>query len=119
VEDMISMQVNDALQVLDVKYVVTPTVSGKTPRHVSRFRPDRWILAFSRYSDTCEELALQYAVHPTFVGDEVEDWEPKVTEALKRSGAVGPGDLIILTQGQPSGRGRPGGTNLLKFIDIE
>ena len=42
VEDMISIQVNDALQVLPVKYVVTPTVSGKTAQNVSRFRPDRW-----------------------------------------------------------------------------
>ncbi|TGC11579.1 pyruvate kinase [Methanolobus halotolerans] len=119
VEDMISMQVNDALQILDVKYVVTPTVSGKTPRNISRFRPDRWILAFSRYPETCEQLSLQYAVYPTFVRDDVEYWEIMVTESLKKSGAVGSGDLIILTQGQPSGRGRPGGTNLLKFIHID
>jgi len=119
VEDMISMQVNDALQVLEIKYVVTPTVSGKTPRNISRFRPDCWILAFSRYPETCEQLALQYAVYPTFVEHDVDDWEALATGHLKRSGIVGTGDMIILTQGQPSGRGRPGGTNLLKFIDIE
>lgn len=119
VEDMISMQVNDALQVLPVRYVVTPTVSGKTARNVSRFRPDRWILAFSRNPQTCEQLALQYAVHPTYVRELKGDWETMVIDHLRKSGAVGPGDMFILTQGQPSGRGRPGGTNLLKFIDIE
>lgn len=119
VEDMISMQVNDALQVLPVRYVVTPTVSGKTARNVSRFRPDRWILAFSRNPHTCEQLALQYAVHPTFVPELKGDWENMVIDHLKKSGAAGPGDMFILTQGQPSGRGRPGGTNLLKFIHVE
>jgi pyruvate kinase len=119
VEDMISMQVNDALQVLPVRYVVTPTVSGKTARNVSRFRPDKWILAFSRNSQTCEQLALQYAVHPTFVSELKDDWEIMVIDYLKKSGAAGVGDMFILTQGQPSGRGRPGGTNLLKFIHVE
>jgi pyruvate kinase len=119
VEDMISMQVNDALQVLPVRYVVTPTVSGKTARNVSRFRPDKWILAFSRNSQTCEQLALQYAVHPTFVSELKDDWEIMVIDYLKKSGAAGVGDMFILTQGQPSGRGRPGGTNMLKFIHVE
>ncbi|AFV23250.1 pyruvate kinase [Methanolobus psychrophilus R15] len=119
VDDMISMQVNDALQVLPVRYVVTPTVSGKTARNVSRFRPDKWILAFSRNSQTCEQLALQYAVHPTFVSELRDDWEITVIDYLKKSGATGAGDMFILTQGQPSGRGRPGGTNMLKFIHVE
>lgn len=119
VEDMISMQVNDALQNLPVKYVVTPTVSGKTPRNVSRFRPDRWILAFSRYPKTCEELAIQYAVHPTCVREDVGDWEIIVTDTLKKCEIANSGDMIILTQGQPSGHGHPGGTNLLKFITLK
>ncbi|MBN2109850.1 MAG: pyruvate kinase [Methanosarcinaceae archaeon] len=119
VEDVISMQVNDALQNLPVKYVVTPTVSGKTPRNISRFRPDRWILAFSRYPEICEQLALQYAVHPTYVREHVDDWEVTVTDTLKKWGFVDPGDMIILTQGQPGGQGHPGGTNLLKFITIQ
>ncbi|WP_406658048.1 pyruvate kinase [Methanolobus sp. ZRKC2] len=119
VEDMISIQVNDALQNLPIKCVVTPTVSGKTPRNISRFRPDRWILAFSRYPETCEQLGLQYAVYPTFVREHVDDWESKVTGFLKNSGVVIKGDMIILTRGQPSGRGHAGGTNLLKFIEVE
>lgn len=119
VEEVIAMQVSDALQVLPVKYVVTPTVSGKTARGVSRFRPDRWILAFSRNSNVCEQLALQYAVHPTHIQEPGNDWEITVIEYLKNKNAVIPGDMFILTQGQPSGYGRPGGTNLLKFIYID
>ncbi|WP_407355703.1 pyruvate kinase [Methanolobus sp. WCC5] len=119
VEDMISIQVNDALRNLPVRYVITPTVSGKTPRYISRFRPDVWILAFSRYSLTCEQLAMQYAVYPIPVHHKVYEWEETAMDVLKRSGRVAEGDMLILTQGQTSGHGKPGGTNLLKFIEVK
>ncbi len=119
VEDMISIQVNDAIRILPVRYVITPTVSGKTPRHISRFRPDVWILAFSRYPLTCEHLAMQYAVYPVPVDHKVYDWEKTVIDKLKDSDVVHKGDMLILTQGQSSGHGKPGGTNLLKFIEVK
>ncbi|WP_292471242.1 pyruvate kinase [Methanolobus sp.] len=119
VEDMISIQVNDALRNLPVKYVITPTVSGKTPRHISRFRPGVWILAFSRYPLTCEQLAMQYAVYPVLARQKVEDWEESVMDALTKSDMIGAGDMLILTQGQSTGYGKPGGTNLLKFIEVK
>jgi pyruvate kinase len=40
-------------------------------------------------------------------------------DVLKRSGRVAEGDMLILTQGQTSGHGKPGGTNLLKFIEVK
>ncbi|WP_340820602.1 pyruvate kinase [Methanolobus sp. WCC4] len=119
VEDMISIQVNDALRSLPINYVMTPTVSGKTPRHISRFRPDVWILAFSRYTLTCEQLAMQYAVYPVLVKQKVSDWEVTAMDVLEKADLVGSGDMVILTQGQASGHGRPGGTNLLKFIEVK
>ncbi len=119
VEDMISIQVNDALRSLSVRYVITPTVSGKTPRHISRFRPDIWILAFSRYPLTCEQLAIQYAVYPVLTRQKVDDWEETVMDALNKASIVDSGDMVILTQGQVSGHGKPGGTNLLKFIEVK
>lgn len=119
VEDMISIQVNDALRSLPVRYVITPTVSGKTPRHISRFRPDIWILGFSRYPLTCEQLAMQYAVYPVLTRQKVDDWEETVMDALEKASIVDSGDMIILTQGQVSGHGKPGGTNLLKFIEVK
>ena len=119
VEDMISIQVNDALWTLPVKYVVTPTVSGKTPRNISRFRPKTWIFAFSRYPRTCERLALQYAVYPIYMDGKVEDWECTSVDVLKKMEVVGKGDMVILTQGQSTGHGKPGGTNVLKFLEIK
>ena len=119
VEDMISMQVNDALWSLPIKFVVTPTVSGKTPRSISRFRPDKWIFAFSRYPETCERLALQYAVYPIYVDVDVENWECNSVDFLKDMGVAQKGDMVILTRGQSTGHGRAGGTNMLKFLEIK
>ncbi|SFM83117.1 pyruvate kinase [Methanolobus profundi] len=119
VEDMISIQVNDALRSLPVHFVITPTVSGETPRHISRFRPDVWVLAFSRYPLTCEQLAMQYAVHPVLASEKVDDWEEMTMDLLETSNMIESGDLLILTQGQVSGHGKPGGTNLLKFIEVK
>jgi pyruvate kinase len=49
IDDIISMQINEALQQLPIKYVLIPTASGETCRRVSRFRPDVWVIGFSRY----------------------------------------------------------------------
>lgn len=119
IEDVISIQINDALRSLPIRYVITPTVSGKTPRSISRFRPSVWILAFSRNSFTCENLALQYAVYPVYVILKLYDWEEAVIDSLERFGNLVPGDLVVLTQGQPTGKGIKGGTNLLKFIQVK
>jgi pyruvate kinase len=119
IEDVISIQVNEALRSLPVRYVITPTVSGKTSRLISRFRPNVWILAFSRNSLTCEQLTLQYAVYPVFVILKVHEWEATIMDSLKRLGNIEPGDLVLLTQGQVPGGGRSGGTNFLKFIVAE
>lgn len=119
IADVISIQVNDALRSLPVRYVITPTVSGKTSRLISRFRPNVWILAFSRNPLTCEQLALQYAVFPVFVLLKVHEWEDTIMDSLKRLGSIDRGDLVILTQGQSPGQGKSGGTNFLKFIVAE
>ncbi|ADI74385.1 pyruvate kinase [Methanohalobium evestigatum Z-7303] len=116
VDDVISLQVNDALQKLPIKYVVTPTVSGESSRHISRFKSGTWILAFSRYLNTGRNLAFSYGVYPIYVGNKTDSWETIVVEKLKQWELVRNGDYIVLTQGQSPGK--PGGTNLLKIISI-
>lgn len=116
VDDVISLQVNDALLKLPIKYVITPTVSGETSRHISRFKSDTWILAFSRYLKTSRNLALSYGVYPIYIESKTDNWENIAVEKLKQWEMARKGDFIILTQGQSPGK--PGGTNLLKIISI-
>jgi pyruvate kinase len=119
IDDIIALQINEALQQLPIKYVLIPTASGETCRRISRFRPDTWIIGFSRYPSTCNRLAFQYGVHPIFVEGKVTDWEDTAFEKLKQYGIYAPGELVIMTQGQTVGHGKKGGTNLLKFIQLE
>lgn len=119
IDDMISLQINEALQQLPIKYVITPTISGETPRHISRFRPDTWIIALSRNSQTITQLAFQYAVHPIYINTPVENWENVALDKLKEHELYSPGDILILTQGQTASEGKKGGTNLLKFIELQ
>lgn len=116
VDDVISLQVNDALNKIPIKYVITPTVSGESSRHISRFKSDTWILAFSRYLKTSRNLALSYGVYSIYVESKTDSWENTAVEKLKQWELVRNGDFIILTQGQSPGK--PGGTNLLKIISI-
>ncbi|WP_370575072.1 pyruvate kinase [Methanomethylovorans sp.] len=119
IDDIISLQINEALQQLPIKQVLVPTVSGETCRHISRFRPDAWIIGFSRYLHTCNRLAFQYGVIPIFVEGQVTDWEYTAFAKLRQYAIYAPGELVIITQGQTAGHGKQGGTNLLKFIRLE
>lgn len=113
ISDVISLQVYDAIRKLSIEFVVTPTYSGATPRRISRFKPENWIIAMSHLELTCEQLAYSYGVYPLHVSDNSEDLEKKVLGALLSRGIGKSGDTIVLTQGYS------GGTNLLKIIEIE
>ncbi len=116
VEDVISLQVHQACQRLPLKYIVTPTYSGATPRRVSRFKPDKWIIAMSHFACPSHHLAYSYGVYPIHVTGDFEDWEEVAIKTMKDYGLGGRGDLIVLTQGRPSGK--TGETNILKIIPI-
>lgn len=117
IDEVITLQVHEALQKLPVAAVLTPTRSGATTRRVSRFKPETWILAFSRVPRTCDFLSLSYGVYPVNVKETKEGWEKKATEKAKELGFVKSGEVVIFTQG-PS-LGKPGGTNMLKILTLE
>lgn len=117
IDEVITLQVHEALQKLPVAAVLTPTRSGATPRRISRFKPETWILAFSRVPRTCDFLSLSYGVYPVNVKETKEGWEKKATEKAKELGFVKSGEVVIFTQG-PS-LGKPGGTNMLKILTLE
>lgn len=117
VDEVIALQVHEALQNLPVATILTPTRSGATPRRISRFKPDPWILAFSRFPRTCSFLSLSYGVYPVFVKDGIENWEIESTKRTKEMGFANSGDIVVFTQGPSSGK--PGGTNMLKILTLD
>jgi pyruvate kinase len=98
VEDVLSFNVVEAVRALDVRCIVTPTQNGNTPRRISRFKPDCWILAFSRSEETQRFLDLSSGVFPIFMGSD-EDYSPEgIMKFIGESGLAGEDDKIIVTE---------------------
>jgi len=116
VNDVVSLNVIQALDALGIRYVLTPTRTGTTPRSISRFKPEAWILAFTRNPETFRFLAFSWGVYPFLVEGEKEHWHEAILELIRDSGLVTPGERVILTEGIfPAGRG----TNSLVILTLE
>jgi pyruvate kinase len=117
VEDVVSLNVIDAVRALRPRYILTPTHTGRTPRRISRFRPDRWILAFTRDPAVQHFLTFTYGCCPFLVTTERTDWHDMIFDAVRVLGMAEPGDLVILTEGVAPGP--VGSTNSLRIVRIE
>lgn len=116
VEDVVSHSVIEAARALNARLIITPTHTGSTPRRISRFKPDSWILSFGSDKDTYQFLAFSYGVHPFLIKNNLKGWHEKIGKFIKDSGLVQKGDRMILTEGISPGR--PGGTVSLKIIRV-
>ena len=117
VEDVVSLNVIDAVRALGPRFILTPTHTGRTPRRISRFRPERWILAFTRDPAVQRFLTFSYGCCPFLIETEHEDWHDLIFHAVRSLGLAVPGDLVILTEGVAPGP--VGTTNSLRIVTIE
>lgn len=114
VRDLISLTINFSVEILQPSVVMTPTLSGSTPRGISRFRHKAWIVGVSPNEATCQSLQFSYGVFPVFETKKPENWEIYVRDWMKQYGMEG--DIVILTQG--TGTAGSGGTNQLEILDL-
>ena len=101
----------DIAEELDAAVIAVPTQSGSTARQVSRFRPQRPIVAASPEQHVLQQLALEWGVVPVVRddADSIEDLWRRVADAVRDSGLAEPGDRVVLTGGTIINR--PGTTN--------
>ncbi len=104
VNDVVSLNVIEALDALGIRFVLTPTRSGSTPRSISRFKPDAWILAFTRNPGTLKFLAFSYGVCPFLIRSEKEYWHGAILDSIRDSGLIRSGERVVLTEGVSPGR---------------
>jgi len=116
VTDIISLNVVEAAETLQVRYILTPTASGNTARRISRFKPECWILAFSRQKDTCQFLNLSSGVYPFFMANKSQSWHTPILDFIHDAGLVKKNEKVILTQRRFSKK--PGGTDSFGIITI-
>ncbi len=112
--DLISLTINYSINKLEPSLLITPTLSGSTPRRICRFRPPVWIIAVSPNESTCQGLQFSYGVYPVLEPEKPENWEIYARQLRQKCEIEG--ELVLLTQG--SGAGGVGGTNKLEIIDL-
>jgi pyruvate kinase len=101
----------------EVKLIIVPTVSGKTAKYLSKFRPNATILALTTSDKNAKGLQLHSGVEPIEF-QLVPDTEIVVAAAIKiakKDYGVKKGDRVIITGGFPIGSP----TNGMRIIDIE
>jgi pyruvate kinase len=116
IEDIISFNVIEATRALRVRFILTPTDSGSTARRISRFKPDCWILAFSKYNKTQQFLTLSYGVYPFLIKNKIDRWDETILKLIADHKLAKIGDKMIITEGIASAQA--GGTDSLRIISI-
>jgi len=114
-EDLISLSIYRTVEALRPAAIVTPTMSGATPRRISRFRVPMWIVAVSPSEATCQRLAFTYGVIAIHEAARPASWEGYAYDWVQAHGV--PGDLALLTHG--SATFHAGGTNEIRLVDHE
>jgi len=113
-EDVISLDVVEALRTLNVRYVLAPTVSGGTPRRISRYKGNAWILSFSPDEAIRNFLALSYGVYP-FVQQAI-DADEDILAFLRNKGLIRQGDKVLITRRLPNEKS--GKINSLRIVTL-
>ena len=107
----------DLAETLGARAILVPTFTGRTASAVARLRPRRPIVGLSHHQTAVQQMALEWGVTPVLMpqSEDVEDlWSRSIDSALS-SGAIDPGDRVILTAG--TAVNLPGSTNVIK-VDV-
>jgi pyruvate kinase len=83
--------------------IVTPTVTGMTPRILSQYRPDRLLVAVTPYEAVQRQLLLNWGVCP-IVAPFVRDSEEMIQNAIKAAidaGFAQRSDKVVVAAGLP------------------
>lgn len=111
--DAISHATCQVAQDLGAECIVTMTHSGSTAQLISRYRPNRKVIALTPVNATCRKLAMVWGITPFYIEayNSTDDIPVIVREMLKSKNLVQYGNRYVITGGVPVGV--PGTTNYL------
>jgi pyruvate kinase len=115
----ISQSTCNTANYIAAKAIITVTISGNTARSISRYKPDRPIIAFSTDDQACRQLNLAWGVIPKKIEMEqsTDNLIHSAVTKAKESGLVEAGDHIVFSSGYPLGV--PGNTNVIRAIQVD
>ncbi|MBP1912730.1 pyruvate kinase [Thermococcus stetteri] len=112
-KDAITRSIIEALNSIDIKYILTPTRTGQTARLIARFKPKQWVLAFVTDEWVMNTLMFSYGVYPFLVEDTSEE---EILRVIAGLGLVNEGDTVLLTKRTPIGK--TVGTNTIRIFNV-
>ena len=118
ISDTIAKLVVDAVESIDIKLIVTTTLTGFTARRISNFRPNSIIMACCPSNHIAQNVILNFGVKPV-VTDIFESTDEMVENAriiAQKEFNLNKEDLIVVTGGFPLGEGSK--TNYLRIVEI-
>jgi pyruvate kinase len=113
-ERLVSLSVYLSVEAIDPVVVIAPTLSGATPRLITRFRLPPWIIAISPDEATCQTLQFSYGVHPVDLAERPASWTQYTRDLLEQAHVTE--GLVLLTQG--TRLGRIDSVNQIEVIDL-
>lgn len=105
----------EAAQDLDVKAIMTVTMSGFTANKIAMHRPKTPIIALSAKAETRRLLSLSWGVYSLHLEEmfTTDEMFREMAGVTQDAGLVDEGDMVIITSGLPLGIA--GATNLMKI----
>ena len=99
---------------LNARAIVTVTMSGRSARMISRYRPECDIIGCAMSGKVTRQLNLSWGVTPVLLEEKTEVFElfDYATQACLEKGLVHSGDVAVFTSGVPIGIS--GTTNMIK-----
>jgi pyruvate kinase len=114
IPNAISQAVSRIAEQLDAAAIMTLTKTGATARNVSKFRPQKPILAITPHVDVARQLQVVWGVRPLLVLDlpsTGQTFQAALNVAQEKL-LLNEGDLVVMTAGTL--QGVPGSTDLIK-----
>ncbi len=114
VTNAISHATVTSAQDLNASAIITVSMSGSTPRSLSRYRPRTVIVGCTSVERVWRQMSLSWGTVPLMIGKEsnTDDLFEHAVDAAVAAGIVRDGELVVLTAGVPLGIS--GTTNLMK-----
>jgi pyruvate kinase len=114
IPNAISNAVGSIASQLSAAAIMTLTKTGATARNVSKFRPQKPILAVTPHMDVCRQLQLVWGVKPLLMLELSTMWQTfqAAISLAQESRLLHEGDLVVMTAGTL--QGVAGSTDLIK-----
>lgn len=113
-ERLVSLSVYLSVEAINPVVVMAPTISGSTPRLITRFRLPPWIIAITPEESTCQHLQFSYGVHAVQLAERPASWTQYCRDWLEDYDVTD--GLVLLSQG--TRLGRVDSINQIEVIDL-